>query len=127
MQSSAVAIGLGVAAVGYIGRYVLKNAPNMTSRLNEVLKALPQVDANSKYYKGGFDPKINKREASLILGVSPTASKIKIKVSALSSFMTGYRNHSNHYFTFMCTIPEYAEVLLLTHCLLLTILRVASR
>lgn len=27
----------------------------------------------------GFDPKMNKREASLILGVSPSASKSKIK------------------------------------------------
>lgn len=27
----------------------------------------------------GFDPKMNKREASLILGVSPSASKAKIK------------------------------------------------
>lgn len=27
----------------------------------------------------GFDPKMNKREASLILGVSPSASKTKIK------------------------------------------------
>lgn len=35
--------------------------------------------ANSKYYKGGFEPKMNRKEASLILGVSPTASKAKIK------------------------------------------------
>jgi len=55
----------------------------MTTKLNEILKSLPTVDANSKYYKGGFDPKMNKREASLILGVSPTAGKIKVKVSAL--------------------------------------------
>lgn len=38
-----------------------------------------QTLANSKYYKGGFDQKMTKREASLILGVSPTASKSKIK------------------------------------------------
>lgn len=35
--------------------------------------------ANSKYYKGGFDPTMTKREASLILGVSPTANKAKVK------------------------------------------------
>ena len=33
----------------------------------------------SKYYKGGFDPKMSKREASLILGISPTANKTRIK------------------------------------------------
>lgn len=35
--------------------------------------------ASSKYYRGGFDPKMSKREAALILGVSPSASKIKVK------------------------------------------------
>ncbi|ESO09042.1 hypothetical protein HELRODRAFT_74293, partial [Helobdella robusta] len=33
----------------------------------------------SKFYRGGFDVKMSKREASLILGVSPAASKTKIK------------------------------------------------
>jgi hypothetical protein len=39
-----------------------------------------QSFANTKYYKGGFEPKMTRREASLILGISPTASKIKVKV-----------------------------------------------
>ena len=29
---------------------------------------------NSKYHKGGFEPKMTKREAALILGVSPNAN-----------------------------------------------------
>lgn len=40
--------------------------------MNEALKNLPKFDAesmaNAKYYKGGFDPKMNRREAALILG-----------------------------------------------------------
>ena len=37
------------------------------------MKKMPEIAnseswANSKYYKGGFDPKMNKREAALILG-----------------------------------------------------------
>jgi len=56
--------------------------PTMTQKMTEVLKTLPKFDAESlatsKYYKGGFDPKMNKREASLILGVSPTAHKTKV-------------------------------------------------
>lgn len=36
------------------------------------MKNLPKFDAESmttsKYYKGGFDPKMNRREAALILG-----------------------------------------------------------
>ena len=39
---------------------------------------LPKFDMkaweNSKYHKGGFEPKMTKREAALILGVSPNAN-----------------------------------------------------
>lgn len=49
----------------------------------EAIKNLPKFDseslASSKYYRGGFEPKMSKREASLILGISPTASKTKLK------------------------------------------------
>ena len=74
--------GLGVAAVGFAGKHLMRRMPAMTTKFNEALKNLPKFDAESlatsKYYKGGFDPKMNKREASLILGVSPSASKIKV-------------------------------------------------
>ena len=48
------------------------------------MKKMPEIAnseswANSKYYKGGFDPKMNKREAALILGISPTANSKKIR------------------------------------------------
>ncbi|KAG9348990.1 hypothetical protein JZ751_029307 [Albula glossodonta] len=33
----------------------------------------------SAYYKGGFEQKMSKREASLILGISPTSSKAKVR------------------------------------------------
>lgn len=35
--------------------------------------------ADAKYYKGGFDVKMTKREASMILGVNSTATKTRIK------------------------------------------------
>uniref|UniRef100_A0A1B6C844 J domain-containing protein n=1 Tax=Clastoptera arizonana TaxID=38151 RepID=A0A1B6C844_9HEMI len=83
MASSVIAAGLGLAAIGYLGRYALKVAPGMSQKMSEALKSLPKLDsgtfANSKYYKGGFDPKMTRREASLILGISPTANKTKIK------------------------------------------------
>ncbi|KRG06590.1 mitochondrial import inner membrane translocase subunit TIM14 isoform X2 [Drosophila mojavensis] len=83
MTSSIILAGLGVAAVGFAGKHLLRRMPQMTSKFNEALKNLPKFDAesmaNAKYYKGGFDPKMNKREASLILGVSPSASKLKVK------------------------------------------------
>lgn len=83
LQASSVIIaGLGMAAIGFAGRYILKQIPNASTKFTEAIKNLPKFDAeslaNSKYYKGGFEPKMTKREASLILGVSPTASKAKV-------------------------------------------------
>uniref|UniRef100_A0AAG5CXM5 J domain-containing protein n=1 Tax=Anopheles atroparvus TaxID=41427 RepID=A0AAG5CXM5_ANOAO len=83
MTSSIILAGLGLAVMGYGGRALMRQMPNAASKMQEALKNLPKFDAemmaNSKYYRGGFDPKMNKREASLILGVSPSASKTKIK------------------------------------------------
>uniref|UniRef100_A0A2H1V8F6 SFRICE_004338 n=1 Tax=Spodoptera frugiperda TaxID=7108 RepID=A0A2H1V8F6_SPOFR len=81
--SSVILAGLGMAAVGFAGRYVLRQMPNATTKFAEAVKNLPKFDseslAYSKYYKGGFEPKMTKREAALILGVSPTANKNKIR------------------------------------------------
>lgn len=75
--------GLGLAAVGFAGRYALRQMPNAAKTFNEAMKNLPKFDAasvaNSKYYKGGFDQKMNRREAALILGITPSANKAKIK------------------------------------------------
>ncbi|XP_067647574.1 mitochondrial import inner membrane translocase subunit TIM14 [Eurosta solidaginis] len=83
MASSVIVAGLGLAVVGFAGRQLLRRMPSVASKLSETMKNLPNFDAesmaNSKYYKGGFEPKMSKREASLILGVSPSASKLKIK------------------------------------------------
>ncbi|XP_018403908.1 PREDICTED: mitochondrial import inner membrane translocase subunit TIM14 [Cyphomyrmex costatus] len=79
-MSTIVAAGIGLAAVGFAGRYLLRRLPNLSQRMAETVKKLDsQSLANSKYYKGGFEPKMTRREASLILSVSPTASKSKMK------------------------------------------------
>lgn len=74
---------MAAAAVGYGGRYVLRQLPNASAKMAEAMRNLPKFDseslASSKYYRGGFEPKMSKREASLILGVSPSASKTKVK------------------------------------------------
>ncbi len=85
-------IGLGIAAVGIIGRSIAKHAPNVAKNLEQKLGSLPKATSGpsssspfaafteySKYYKGGFETKMTKREASLILGVSQTANKLKIR------------------------------------------------
>lgn len=86
--------GLSLAAVGFAGRYVLRTMPQMSQKMAEAMKNLPKFDAeslaSSKYYKGGFDPKMNKREAALILGVSPTASKTKVILEFFFPFVKSY-------------------------------------
>jgi hypothetical protein len=98
-KSSAVIVGLGLATVGLIGinfqqviinelsiylynllgKQLIKYAPIATQTLEKKLASLPKANVSFtsfaetftdvKYYKGGFEPKMSKREASLILGV----------------------------------------------------------
>lgn len=83
MGGSVILAGLGMAAVGFAGRYAARSMPQMATKMEEAMKTMPKLDAeswaNSKYYKGGFDPKMNKREAALILGISPTANAKKVR------------------------------------------------
>lgn len=81
-MNGVILAGLGLAAVGFGARYVLRQMPNAAKTFNETMKNLPKFDestGNSKYYKGGFDQKMNRREAALILGISPSANKAKVK------------------------------------------------
>ena len=64
-MSSFVAGGLALAALGYLGRHAMRQ------------KSL--IASSVKYYKGGFEPVMTKREASLILGVSPNSDTNRIK------------------------------------------------
>uniref|UniRef100_A0A7M4EW83 Mitochondrial import inner membrane translocase subunit TIM14 n=2 Tax=Crocodylus porosus TaxID=8502 RepID=A0A7M4EW83_CROPO len=77
MATTMIAVGLTLAAAGYAGRYVLKVMKLMQPQVNEAIQTLPK--STFGYYRGGFDPKMTKREAALILGVSPTANKSKIR------------------------------------------------
>jgi len=86
MSSGLILVGLGMAALGVGGRIALRTAPKAISSMENVIKSMPsQLDskawANSKYYKGGFEGKMTKREAALILGVSPNAPAKKISDS----------------------------------------------
>ncbi|KAK2142307.1 hypothetical protein LSH36_973g00046 [Paralvinella palmiformis] len=59
-------------------RYAIRYGKVATETLKKGFDQIPG-GLTSKYYRGGFEPKMSKREASLILGVSPSASKTKIK------------------------------------------------
>ncbi|KAI9485587.1 MAG: hypothetical protein EXX96DRAFT_545698 [Benjaminiella poitrasii] len=71
-MSTAVIMGFVVAGAATAGRLGIK-------AFQEYQK-LPKKPRLSKFYKGGFDAKMNKREASLILGLRESqATRQKIK------------------------------------------------
>ncbi|XP_063057945.1 mitochondrial import inner membrane translocase subunit TIM14 isoform X1 [Engraulis encrasicolus] len=78
MASSMVAVGLTLAAAGFAGRYAMQAMKHMEPQVKQAMKSFPQA-FGSGFYKGGFEPKMTKREATLVLGVSPTANKTKIR------------------------------------------------
>lgn len=62
-MSSLVAVGAALAAVGVAGRMLMRAGLN----------------SSIKFYKGGFESVMTKREAGLILGVSPSTTSDTIK------------------------------------------------
>ncbi|XP_024245306.1 dnaJ homolog subfamily C member 15 [Oncorhynchus tshawytscha] len=74
-----IAVGLGVAAAGFAGRYAFQLWKPLGQVLSQTAKKMPTSTFSSHYYKGGFDQKMTKREASLILGISPTSTKSKVR------------------------------------------------
>ncbi|KAM5313237.1 dnaJ homolog subfamily C member 15 [Glossophaga mutica] len=77
---SLIAVGLGVAAFAFAGRYVFQIWKPLQQVITETAKKISSPGLSS-YYKGGFEQKMSRREASLILGVSPSASKAKIRTA----------------------------------------------
>ncbi|XP_053184004.1 dnaJ homolog subfamily C member 15 [Scomber japonicus] len=73
-----IAVGLGVAAAGFAGRYAFQLWKPLGQVFTNTVNKMPSA-VFSPYYKGGFEQKMSKREASLILGVSPVTNKTKIR------------------------------------------------
>ncbi|KFY09337.1 hypothetical protein V492_05521 [Pseudogymnoascus sp. VKM F-4246] len=73
-MASVVAIGVGVAAAAFLGRAGLV-------AMRKYRGGAGAVGALGKaYYKGGFEPKMNRKEASLILQLSErTLTKERIR------------------------------------------------
>ncbi|KAG1945384.1 dnaJ homolog subfamily C member 15 [Pimephales promelas] len=80
LASTLMAVGLGVAAAGFAGRYAFHLWKPLGQVITEAAKKVPTTSF-SAYYKGGFEQKMTRREASLVLGISPTSTKAKIRES----------------------------------------------
>ncbi|KAL0095092.1 hypothetical protein J3Q64DRAFT_1093813 [Phycomyces blakesleeanus] len=71
-MSTTIVIGFAVAGAATAGRLGL--------RAYQEWQKMPRAPRMSKFYKGGFDAKMNKREAALILGIREAqATKQKVK------------------------------------------------
>ncbi|NXL41541.1 DJC15 protein, partial [Podilymbus podiceps] len=75
-----IAVGLGIATVAFAGRYAFHLWKPLEQAITETTKRISSSSL-SLYYKGGFEQKMSRREASLILGVSPSAGKAKIRTA----------------------------------------------
>ncbi|MEE6508712.1 hypothetical protein FKM82_022583 [Ascaphus truei] len=75
-----IAVGLGVAAAAFAGRFAFQLWKPLGQVITENAKKFP-ASSLSYYYKGGFDQKMSRREASIILGVSSSAGKPKIRAA----------------------------------------------
>ncbi|GFP85919.1 mitochondrial import inner membrane translocase subunit tim14-3, partial [Phtheirospermum japonicum] len=70
-QTSPLIAGLTVAAAAYAGKYGIQAW--------HAFKARPPTARMRKFYEGGFQPKMTRREAALILGVRESTPIDKIR------------------------------------------------
>ncbi|KAK6104203.1 DnaJ domain family protein [Brugia pahangi] len=75
MSSALIVGGVGMVAIGLVGRLMLRNRVAFL----KMAKTLPVANSMSKYYRGGFEPVMTRREAALVLGISPSAPAPKVK------------------------------------------------
>ena len=75
-MSSLVVAGLGIAVAAFAGRAIYASFREVSKRAAS--RGTPLFNA-SPYYRGGFEPKMTRREAGLILGVSPSTPAHKVR------------------------------------------------
>ena len=79
MASTMIVLGLGVAGSALVLRTIVRRSGPMAKQMEQTFKEIGSLDY--KYYRGGFEPKMTKREAGLILGVGPSASQKKFRAA----------------------------------------------
>lgn len=75
-----IVAGLGIAGAALVGRAILRSAGPLAQKMDVTIQQLGKMDfENYKYYRGGFETKMTKREAALILGVGQSTSKNRVR------------------------------------------------
>ncbi|NWH66902.1 DJC15 protein, partial [Geococcyx californianus] len=75
-----IAFGFGVATVAFADHYAFHLWKSLEQAITGTTKRT-STSSLSLYYKGRLEQKMNRQEVSLILGVSPSASKAKIRTA----------------------------------------------
>ena len=78
-MTSLIMAGLAMAGTAVVGRAALRVYKTVNwKEVQKVVPNLPEFSLNA-YYKGGFEAKMSKREAALVLGVSQGSTTQKIR------------------------------------------------
>ena len=75
-MTSLMLAGAGIAVAAFGARALIRSFRSMQKQVNVISKS--PLFSSTYYYKGGFDPKMTRREAALILGISPSSSEARI-------------------------------------------------
>ena len=75
-MTSLILAGLGLATAAFAGRAIWSAVREVSKRASTGNASFFNV---SPYYKGGFEPKMTRREAGLILGLSPSSPPNKVR------------------------------------------------
>ncbi|KAJ3017803.1 mitochondrial import inner membrane translocase subunit TIM14 [Thoreauomyces humboldtii] len=71
-MASVLLIGAGIAAAAIVGRAALKASSRVGGSSSSLM-------GGKAFMRGGFESKMTRREAALVLGIRETASKDKLK------------------------------------------------
>lgn len=74
-MTSLILAGVGLAGTALVLRAALGSMKHLQKHVSKLSKTSSLF---TSYYKGGFDPKMSRREASLILGECPSSSLIDV-------------------------------------------------
>ena len=70
-MTSLILAGVGIVGSGLVLRALLGSMKHVQKHVTQ----LPKSPMFTSYYKGGFEPKVSRREAGLILGKSSALRK----------------------------------------------------
>ena len=76
-MTSLMLIGAGIAVAAFGSRALIRSFRSIQKQASVISKS--PMFSSTYYYKGGFDPNMTRREALLILGVSPSSSKERVQ------------------------------------------------